>query len=61
MSVIFDFDVVHQDLTSGEHCKMDDAAFSIRHYVAALSRLLLDFVDGEFGRCDGCRVDVAPI
>jgi hypothetical protein len=26
---------------------MDDAASSIRQYVAALSRLLLDFDDGE--------------
>jgi hypothetical protein len=43
-------DIARQDL------KMDDAASSIRQYVAALSRLLLDFDDGEFGRCDGCRV-----
>ena len=43
------------------HCKMDDAAFSIRQYVAALSRLLLDFDNGEFGRCDGCRVGIPPI
>ena len=36
---------------------MDDAAYSIRQYVAALSRLLLDFDGGEFCRCDDCRVD----
>jgi hypothetical protein len=34
-------------INPGEHLKMDDAASSIRQYVAALSRLLLDFDDGE--------------
>jgi hypothetical protein len=52
------FDDVRQANGGNEHCKMDDAASSIRQYVAALSRLLLDFVDGEFGRCDGCRVEL---
>jgi hypothetical protein len=45
----------------GEHCKMDDADYAIRQYVAALSRLHLDFDGGEFGRCDDGRVDIGPI
>jgi hypothetical protein len=44
-----------------ELVEMDDAALSIRQYVAALSRLLLDFDDCESGWCDGCRADMQPI
>ncbi|SVE24994.1 uncharacterized protein METZ01_LOCUS477848 [marine metagenome] len=44
-----------------DHWKMDDATLSIRQYVAALSRLLVDFDDGENGRCDGCRVNIILI
>jgi len=40
---------------------LDDAACSFRQYVAALSRLLLDFGIGEYGWCNGCRADMSPI
>jgi hypothetical protein len=55
------FDMLAEPSGSGKLCKMDDAASSIRQYVAALSRLLLEFGVGEIGRCDGCRVDMDPI
>jgi hypothetical protein len=45
--LIIEFDDARSAHGENEHCKMDDAACSIRQYVAALSRLLLDFDDGE--------------
>jgi len=44
-----------------DRCKMDDAAWSIRQYVAALSRVLSEFVECETGRCDESRVDNGSI
>ncbi|MDG2107864.1 MAG: hypothetical protein P8J74_04350 [Woeseiaceae bacterium] len=45
--------------------KMDDAALTIRQYVAALlptiSGFFLDGKESETGGCDGCRVELMLI
>jgi len=55
-------DCVRYQLPDERTLKMDDAALTIRQYVAALSRLFrgfsLDSMKSESGGCDGCRVGI---